>query len=149
MPVRSLLLGLVLVLCAPNAVKAQRASVTGFVRDSVTGETLLGANVAVAGAARGAATNTSGFYALPDLPASAYVITFSFLGYRTRREELTLAPAEERRLDVLLAPEALAGEEIVVEADLPIEEEAEIGRQDVPIRLVQSLPSVFESDLFR
>ncbi len=147
MTVRPFIFGFALIVCAPAA--AQSASITGFVRDSSTGETLLGANVAVAGAARGAASNTSGFYALPDLRAGVYTVTFSFLGYRTRQAEVTLAPGEERRLDIALAPEALAGDEIVVEAELPIEEEAEIGRQDVPIRLVQQLPSVFESDLFR
>jgi len=148
MVARLLLLALVAALLAPAPARAQRASVSGLVRDSATGETLLGANVSV-GAERGAATNTSGFYVLPGMAPGSYTVVFSFLGYRTYRQEIDLGAGEERRLDAALVPEAVSGEEVVVEAELPIEEQAQVGLQDVPIRLVQDLPAVFESDLFR
>jgi hypothetical protein len=134
---------------APGGALAQRAAVSGYVRDARTGETLLGANVVVVGAARGAATNTSGFYSLAGLDPGTDTLAFSFLGYRALREVVALAPGEARQLDVALEPEAVEGGEVVVEAELDIAEEAQVGLVDVPIRLVQQLPSAFESDLFR
>ena len=141
-------LGFAVLTLAPAA-QAQRATLSGYVRDAATGETLLGANVLVVGTDRGTGTNTSGFYALPDLAPGTYAVAFSFLGYTTRRDTVTLAAGEARRLDVALRPEAVTGGEVVVEGQAPIEEQAQVGLQTLPIRLVQQLPSVFEADLFR
>ncbi|HLT48141.1 MAG TPA: TonB-dependent receptor [Rubricoccaceae bacterium] len=143
------LLPLAAVACLAMAAQAQQAAVNGFVRDAETGETLIQANVLVEGTGRGAATNTSGFYALADLAPGAYTLVFSYLGYETTREALTLAPGETRRLDVALRPASAEVGEVVVEAEEPLEEERAPGLQQVPIQLVERLPSVFEADLFR
>lgn len=143
----SALLGLWALVAAPAA--AQQAAVQGYVRDAATGETLLQANVLVEGAGRGTATNTSGFYALAGLAPGAYTLAFSYLGYVTARETVTLEPGETRRLDVALRPETAEVGEVVVEAEETLEEERAPGLQQVPIELVERLPSVFEADLFR
>src|SRR5690606_7551061 len=54
-----------------------------------------------------------------------------------------------RRLDVALRPASAEVGEVVVEAEEPLEEERAPGLQQVPIQLVERLPSVFEADLFR
>ena len=133
------------VLLAPAA--AQTATVNGFVRDAETGETLVQATVALVGTGQGAATNVQGFYSLAGLPAGAVVLRVSYVGFAAQRVELTLAEGETRQLDVRLAPEGLG--EVVVEAETPLAEERAPGVAEVPIRLVQDLPSVFEADLFR
>ncbi len=132
-----------------SAANAQSATVNGYVTDASNGETLIQANVLVRGTARGAATNTSGFYILSDLDPGTYTIRVSYLGFVTARDTVTLGPGETRRLDFALISEEFQTEEIIVEAEEGLEEERAPGVQEVPIKLVRRLPSVFESDLFR
>ena len=125
-----------------------RATVNGYVQDAASGETLLLANVVVAGTTTGATTNNAGYYTL-GVDAGTVRLTASYVGYRSRTLELTLAPGEVRRLDFELQNEATVGEEVVVEAEAPIEDAAAVGVLSVPIDLVEALPSAFEADLFR
>ena len=134
------------------AASAQTASLSGFVRDAASGETLIQASVTVeraGGATRGAATNVQGFYSLGDLAPGTVTVTATYLGYRTARQSVALAAGEARRLDIELAPEGLVSDEVVVEAEEPIEEERAPGVQNVSMDLVEALPTVFEADLFR
>ena len=67
-PLRCLWLACAL-LCAtgPVAGAQQRTSLSGFVTDAETGESLIAANIFIAEIDRGASTNASGFYAIADL----------------------------------------------------------------------------------
>lgn len=137
-----------LALVAPDLL-AQPASVSGVIRDATDGETLIQANVRVEGTDRGAATNAQGFYVLPGLPAGDVTLVVSYIGYQPQRHELTLTPGEARRLDVRLERDVVEGAEVIVEARQSIEQERQVGLQEVPIQLVERLPTVFEADLFR
>ncbi len=128
---------------------AQTASVSGTVRDAETGETLIQATVVAQSTGLGATTNREGFYVLTGLAAGEVSLVVSYVGYEPFRTALPLGPGERRRLDVALRPAAVEGGEVVVESDAPIEEEKAIGVQQVPIRLIQQIPSAVENDLFR
>ena len=130
-------------------VHSQSATINGYVTDAANSETLIQANVLVEGTSRGAATNTSGFYILSDLDPGTYELRVSYLGFTTARETVTLAAGETRRIDFALVSQAFQTEEIIVEADEPLEEERAPGLQHVPIELIDRLPAVFEADLFR
>lgn len=130
-------------------VEAQPATVSGVVRDAADGETLIHANVRLDGTERGVATNSQGFYALPGLPAGEVTLVVSYIGYQPQQQTITLAPGEARRLDIALQPEGFEGGEVIVEARQAIEQERPVGVQEVPIQLVERLPTVFEADLFR
>lgn len=132
----------------------EAASLSGYVRDAATGETLLLANIALQHAApdapvRGAATNNAGYYTIPELPAGTYTLVVSYLGYQTYEQELTLSEGEARRLDVELSPADLVGDEVVVTADREEERERDIGATRLQAALVRQLPSVLEPDVFR
>ncbi|WP_420456743.1 TonB-dependent receptor [Rubrivirga sp.] len=145
------MLSLALLALAASSAGAQTAPATlnGFVRDAVSGETLIQATVRVEATGRGVATNVQGFYTLGTLEPGEVTVTASFLGYQPTRQTVTLAPGETRRLDLELAPQGVTTDEVVVEATEPIEEERAPGTQNVSIDLVQALPTVFEADLFR
>ncbi len=129
---------------------AQPASLSGFVKDAATGETLLLANVILAGTGQGAATNNAGYYTLTGLAPGAYTVVASYIGYQEFREEITLAPGERRRLDINLAPGGLLTDEIVVTAEREAEVEARnLGVAQLKIATVEQLPTVFEPDVFR
>ena len=140
-----------LALFAPLVAAQERATVNGYVRDAASGETLLLANVVVAGTTTGATTNNSGYYTLGlDVPAGGTVrLIASYVGFRSQAQDVTLAPGQALRLDFDLQNEATVGEEVVVEAEAPIEDAAAVGVLAVPMDLIESLPSAFEADLFR
>ena len=136
--------------CVAEA-QAQTASINGYIRDAESGETLIGANAFVVGgptSGRGAASNTQGFYTLGGLEAGTYTVRYSFTGYERETREVSVEPGQTARVDVELAPEGSLGE-VVVEAEVPLEEERAVGLQEVSIDLVEALPTVFEADLFR
>ncbi len=134
---------------AQTGAAQESASLHGYVHDASTGETLLQANVVLRDTDRGAATNNSGYYTLRGLEPGTYAVVFSYLGYQTRIEEVTLEAGEERRLDVELAPEGLEAEEVVVTGEEESLEEQSIGVDRLQTDLITELPSVLEPDLFR
>ncbi len=67
----------------------RKYTISGFVREAETGETLPGATVMVADTAIGTITNSYGFYSL-TLPEGMYKTGFSFVGYIPHREQVQL-----------------------------------------------------------
>lgn len=63
-----------------NETKISKRTLSGFVRDKIDGEAIIGASVSVTGTATGTVTNAYGFFSL-SLPVGTYLISFSFPGY--------------------------------------------------------------------
>jgi outer membrane receptor protein involved in Fe transport len=128
----------------------ESASLRGYVRDASTGETLLQANVVVQGTGEGTATNNAGYYTLRGLAPGTYTVVFSYVGFQTRTEEVTLEAGEERRLDAELPPADLEGEEVVVTGESEGEQiERQIGTDRLRTATITELPSVLQPDVFR
>lgn len=126
------------------------SSISGFVTDSSTGETLILANVRLEGTNLGGATNSAGFFSVAEVPPGEHVLIVSFVGYETERIEIELAPGEQRRLNVALEPASIEGGEVVVTADrVEAEEARNIGVTQLNVARVAELPSVLEPDVFR
>lgn len=122
--------GLVLFLLAASA-RAQTGTLAGVVVDGETGETLIGVNVVLEALGTGVATGLDGDYRIAGLPAGAYDVTFSYVGYTPQR----ITGAEVRAgeltvLDVQLAEEPLEFQgEVVIEAAALLDNEAGLLRQ--------------------
>ncbi len=104
---------------------AQSSRVTGklagFVTDSQTGEALAGVNITLDGTSLGAATDIDGGYSIFNVPAQTYTITFSYIGYTTKKyEEVKILPDHTTKLDVQLGEELIESDVIVVTADRPV-----------------------------
>ena len=115
-------------------------TVNGYVEDASSGERLPGATVSVPELGIGSVTNQYGFYSL-TVRLDSLTLAFSYLGYETATYALSL-PADTT-LDVALAPYAIGLEEIevVAQADTPIDE-PQMGRHDVAVEQIQSLPAL-------
>ncbi len=148
---KSIIAFLVLCLWGWGTVYGQeQASLSGFVRDASTGETLILANVIIAGTAEGAATNTAGYYTLTNLSAGTYTIVSSYVGFEDFRQQITLSPGEARRLDIELEPETLQSAEVVITAEREIQEELKnIGVSQLKTQTIKQLPTILEPDVFR
>jgi hypothetical protein len=98
------------------ALNAELASLTGTVRDAVTGEPLAAANVRILGTSRGTIANSAGVYSI-TLPSGEYRILFTMLGYAPDTVSLNLEG--DTRHDVRMQPSDIVLPEIVVSSEDP------------------------------
>lgn len=121
---------------------------SGFVADAETREMLPVAQVYLPALRLGTATNTAGYFAIPELPAGSYEVLISYVGYEPVRRVLTVnAPADLH----LLHTATLETEEVVVEGRRRREELAVVsGATRVPGQALEALPAFpGERDLFQ
>ena len=65
-------------------VQAQnKFSITGYVKDSLSSENLIGATIGFNGQQKGVSSNGYGFYSI-TLPEGHYLISVSYVGYGTK-----------------------------------------------------------------
>ena len=82
----------------------QTATVVGKVTDSETGQSLIGANVLVAGTSIGSATDIEGNFEISNLHAGIHILRASFIGYSAQELTVTLAEGENYVWNVALDP---------------------------------------------
>lgn len=93
--------------------QSQTASVEGTVTDT-NGKPLPGVNVALPDLKKGTSTTPDGTYNITELPAGTHSITFSFVGYNTTTQQITLEEGEVQTLDISLTRETLQTETVTV-----------------------------------
>jgi outer membrane receptor protein involved in Fe transport len=121
---------------------------TGKVLDE-TGEPLIAANVIIDGTTLGAATDIDGRYIILNIRAGTYTVRFRYLGYKTHViENVRISADQTTSLDVVLQPEAIEGEEVIVVAQRPLVEfnqtssVSSINKDDIKNLPVQSLNEI-------
>ena len=80
----------ILILLMIGSAGAQsKYTLSGYVKDSLSAESLIGATIAINGEGKGISSNQYGFYSI-TLPAGTYPITVSFAGYQPLQTSITL-----------------------------------------------------------
>ena len=129
----------------------------GFVRDSVSGETLIGTNIllykdsitAAQSPFRGVATNNYGFYAIPKLTRGIYYLIARNIGYKISVQEINISISNGRvQNDINMIPENIKLKEVIVEGKKKPEVNA--STIDLNTDIIKQLPSLSgEVDLFK
>jgi hypothetical protein len=135
-------LAFVFLFFAFSAAAQDKYVLSGYVKDAATGETLIGAAVAVADSeGLGTVTNAYGFYSL-ELPAGTHRLRFSYVGYAG--EEATVTLNEAKRLNVELTEESVELQEVVVKArpDDANVKSTEMGTVGLQMDHVKKLPAL-------
>ena len=131
-----MLLGLSLSLFAQN-----KYTLSGYIKDADSGETLIAANVFnKANVSQGASSNTYGFYSL-SLPEGKYTIRASYLGYQDAEVDVELT--SDTKLDFELSSGVTITEVVVTgqEPDRNVES-TEMGTVDLPVQQIKRLPAL-------
>lgn len=131
-------------------VRAQeRFTLSGYVRDTETGEDLIGATITADSVQAGTATNQYGYYALV-LPRGKYTITCRYIGYDPVTLSVILDRDRQQNFSLLPATETL--EEVVVSgaaSDRSIHA-AEMGIEKVSAKQLKAIPVIFgEQDILK
>ena len=128
---------------------SDKFTISGEVRDSTSGETIVGAVVQLVELKKGITTNAYGFYSL-TAPKGSYTLKISFIGYREYSTTLNLT--KDTRIDVTLSDsKGITGKELVIEAERKRNTEStDMGRIEIPIEQIKKLPVVFgEVDILK
>ncbi len=91
-----------------------RGSISGVVRDAVTNEPLIGANVFITELNTGSATDTEGKYVIENVPAGTHTVLARFIGYKQSSTEAVVTGNARTEVDFSLQPAAVQLNELVV-----------------------------------
>jgi len=130
--------------------KAQeRFTISGFIKDSLSGETLIGANLGIKTAGKSIMSNGYGFYSI-TLPKGNIQLIASFIGYQSKQINLELNGNKE--INLLLVPNSAVINNVTVTArrrDNNIKT-AQMGKFDLNVSTAKALPAFFgEVDILK
>lgn len=148
----SLLLFYLLIISFLDVVSAQpvkRVVVNGYVKDSQTGEVLIGATVFVEELAQGAVTNSYGFYSI-TVPVGSYVVQYGYLGYAIEKVKMKIDGNHNQTVSLRPSSETIG--EVVVEASKKSEaiRDPGMGMQQLQGKTIKNVPVLMgETDLIK
>ena len=144
----SFIWALILAACFSTDTLAQTHTLSGRVRDAATGEYILGANVIDLSSGKGVSTNIYGFYSL-QLGEGSNTIQYSFIGYNSVSKEVVME--QSITLDLGLDPATIEIEDAeVLGSRTQNTQSADLGRIDVSIETIKSLPALMgEVDILK
>lgn len=125
-------------------------TISGHVRDSITGEELIGATIVIKElAGTGACSNAYGFYSI-TIPAGDYTITARFMGYNSISEKISLR--QNTRLDFILTEHATQLAEVTVTNKRKDETitSSQMGVEKITLKEIDKVPVIFgEKDILK
>jgi len=96
---------------------AQQGTITGTVIDNDGGETLPGANVYLESSiTTGTVTDIDGQFVLTAVPVGSQVLVVSYAGFAKQEIPVEVTDGDPLELEVVMAPAAIMGEEVIVTA---------------------------------
>lgn len=91
--------------------------IVGRILDSETGKEIVGANVFLEGTTKGAASDIDGRFSIQNIEPGTYTLVASVISYSKKRiTNVNVKPGEVIQFDIVLVPEAIQTEKVVVEA---------------------------------
>jgi len=102
---------LILFVSSTAFAQSENLTISGYIRDAANGETIIGANIYIDEIGSGTVSNEYGFYSV-NLPAGTYTLSFSYVGYDTNVEQVSLT--QDIRLDKNIGIESQELQEIVI-----------------------------------
>ena len=118
----------------------EKFTVNGYIKDSLSGETLIGANLMIKGLDKGVTTNQYGFFSL-TLPKGTYDVGSSFIGYTNKDFVLRLESNET--INIQLVPRNFIVESVTVvgrkrENNV---KNAQMGKVELSMETAKALPA--------
>ena len=123
-------------------------TISGYIHDDTTGETLIGAGVVAAeSSAIGAVTNDFGFYTL-TIPAGKTTLSYSYVGCRT--ETVSIDLTRDTTINISLKEaDILDAATVVARKDAGIRS-TYMGALEIPQEMIQNTPVIFgEADIIK
>jgi hypothetical protein len=126
-----------------------RYTVSGYLKDSSNGETLIGATVYVREAKTGTQANDYGYYAI-TLPQGSYTFIFSYSGLSTK--EVKVNVDANKKLSFVMSPLGMTAKEVVISSERTNRNvtSTEMSRLEISGEKVKELPVIMgEPDVLK
>lgn len=128
----------------------EKFTLNGYIKDSLSGETLIGANIVIRNLGKTVVTNSYGFFSI-TLPKGKYQLNASFIGYQTK--EITFTLSNNVQQDIQLLPNsAIILQDVTVSArrrDNNVKT-AQMGKMELSVNTAKALPAFFgEVDILK
>jgi len=139
---------LLLILIPLSGFSEQHFTLSGYLRDSKSGEALIGASIYLKDSNNGTFTNEYGFFSL-SLPKGTYHLIISYIGYQPREENLVLEKDIQQNFS--LTPRNIELEEITVKSGSENSaRERELGSLHLNVKELNQIPVLFgEQDILK
>lgn len=134
---------------AQNTLLPAKYTLSGYIKDSLTGETLIGATLTVAGKSKGISSNQYGFYSI-TLDQGEYTFIVSYIGYLSKIMQVNLQNNQLYNFDLL--HRSTLQQEVIVSSkkrDANVKN-AQMGKISLSIEQIKAVPAFMgEVDLLK
>ena len=144
-----LLTHFILTAFSQNQLASGRIVLNGYVRDSLSGESIIGASITINDKSSGVSSNNYGFYSITLSPGT-YQINVSHIAYSIKSVTINLDSSNSLNFDLI--PKSAANTEVVVyskrrDANL---RNAQMGKMDLTMSQIKNIPAFMgEVDLLK
>lgn len=118
----------------------KRFTLSGYVKDSLSGETLIGSTISILGSSKGITSNAYGFYSI-SLNTGTYTFICSNVGYITQVKKIDLR--SDVPFNFEMAPKITTEQAIIISSkkrDANVKN-AQMGKLDLSINQIKSIPA--------
>ncbi|MCX6151198.1 MAG: TonB-dependent receptor [Ignavibacteriales bacterium] len=110
----------ILSIVSVNMYAQTSGKISGRVTDNL-GEPLVFATIIVEGTKQGAASDVDGYYAILNIRAGIYTVSFRSIGFQTKVvQNVRINPDQTTKLDAVLGSQVVMGEQVTVIAQRPL-----------------------------
>jgi len=134
---------------AQENTKEEKLTISGYIKDGQSGETLIGATAYLKELSLGTSSNEYGFYSI-SVPAGVYNLEFSYVGYETQDQQVDLT--KNTTLTIELEDEATQIIEVVVTSEAEDQKitRTEMSTNKLNISTIAKMPALLgEVDVIR
>lgn len=124
-----------------SATAQEKFTISGYVKDSTSNETIIGATIGIKGRTKGISSNQYGFFSI-TLDKGSYTLTVSHVGFVAK--EIVLDLKSNTQLNFDLAPRIAIAQEVVIyskKRDLNVKS-AQMGKFELSMNQIRSVPAL-------
>ena len=133
-----------------SILNGQTGIISGFVTDSSSGESLIGANVFLQETGQGMATDINGYYIIQEITPGNYTIMVSYIGFDVSRQPLSIMEDQSVKINIALVEQVVELNEVEVTAEkLQRRNNIQPSKINLSPRMMKAAPALAEPDLFR
>lgn len=137
---RKIVCSLLFCLCFHLLSAQEKFTLNGYVKDSLSGETLIGANISISLGEKGVTSNQYGFFSI-TLQKRVYTVTCSYIGYQSKQMVIDLA--DNLQKNILLVPNSAIISNVTVTARKRENnvKAAQMGKIELSVATAKTLPA--------